>query len=55
MRAVVQRVTRAKVTVDGELVGEIENGLVVLLGVANDDKPVDAPTLPKRFRRLHLR
>src|ERR671914_749085 len=37
MRAVVQRVTRARVVVDGEIVGEIENGLVVLLGVAHDD------------------
>ena len=33
MRAVVQRVTRAKVTIEGEIVGEIANGLVVLLGI----------------------
>ena len=37
MRIVVQRVTRASVTIDGEVVGEIENGLVVLLGIARDD------------------
>ncbi len=37
MRAVVQRVTRANVTIDGEISGEIENGFVVLLGIARDD------------------
>ncbi len=42
MRAVVQRVTRASVRVEGETVGEIERGLVVLLGVARDDTPEDA-------------
>ena len=45
MRAVVQRVTRARVTVDGEIVGEIGNGLVVLLGVAHDDTKQDADYL----------
>ncbi|MGI8837341.1 MAG: D-aminoacyl-tRNA deacylase [Pyrinomonadaceae bacterium] len=42
MRAVVQRVTRAKVTIEGETVGEIQKGLVVLLGVARDDAEIDA-------------
>ena len=37
MRAVAQRVRRAKVTVDDEVVGEIKQGLVVLLGIARDD------------------
>jgi D-aminoacyl-tRNA deacylase len=37
MRVVVQRVSRAKVTVDGEIVGEIGRGLLVLLGIAPDD------------------
>ncbi len=37
MRAVVQRVSRAKVTVDGEIVGEIGRGLLVLLGIAPED------------------
>jgi D-aminoacyl-tRNA deacylase len=37
MRAVVQRVSSASVTVDGEVVGAIERGLCVLLGVADDD------------------
>jgi D-tyrosyl-tRNA(Tyr) deacylase len=42
MRAVVQRVTRARVTVADQIVGEIGNGLVVLLGVAHDDTKADA-------------
>ena len=37
MRAVVQRVTRAKVTVENAIAGEIKQGLVVLLGIARDD------------------
>lgn len=37
MRAVVQRVSRARVTIDGTSVGAIESGMVVLLGVATDD------------------
>ena len=49
-----QRVTRAKVTVDGELVGEIANGLVVLLGVANDDKPADAEYLAQKIPALRI-
>ena len=42
MRAVVQRVSRAEVTVDGECVGQIKNGFLVLLGVAADDQQEDA-------------
>ncbi len=42
MRAVLQRVTRARVRVEGETVGEIGRGLLVLLGVARDDTPDDA-------------
>ncbi len=41
MRAVVQRVTRADVTVDGETVGQIGPGFLVLLGVAVDDQRDD--------------
>ena len=37
MRAVIQRVSRAKVTVDGEVTGEIGKGLLILLGVSRDD------------------
>lgn len=41
MRAVVQRVSRASVTVDGEIVGKIDRGLLVLLGVSNKDVEKD--------------
>jgi len=41
MRAVVQRVSRAKVTVDGEVTGEIGCGILLLLGVAEDDTDED--------------
>lgn len=54
MRAVVQRVTRAKVTVDNEIVGEIKQGLVVLLGVARDDSEVDADYLAAKIVALRI-
>ena len=54
MRAVVQRVTRAKVTVDGETVGEIGNGLVVLLGIARDDTRVEAAYLVDKIVALRI-
>lgn len=41
MRAVIQRVTRASVTVDGQIVGSIQRGFLVLLGVAADDTQQD--------------
>jgi len=54
VRAVVQRVTRAKVTVDGEIVGEIGNGLVVLLGIARDDTKLDAAYLAEKIAALRI-
>jgi len=54
MRAVVQRVTRAKVTVDEKLVGEIGNGLVVLLGIARDDTKLDAAYLAEKISALRI-
>ena len=54
MRAVVQRVTRASVTVEGEIVGEIGNGLVVLLGVARDDTREDADYLAAKIVALRI-
>ena len=54
MRAVVQRVTRASVTVDGEIVGEIRNGLVVLLGIARDDTKDDADYLAPKIIALRI-
>ena len=54
MRAVVQRVTRASVTIDGEIVGEIDNGLVVLLGIARDDTKDDADYLAPKIISLRI-
>jgi D-tyrosyl-tRNA(Tyr) deacylase len=54
MRAVIQRVTRACVTIDGEIVGEIGNGLVVLLGVARDDTKADADYLVPKILALRI-
>jgi D-tyrosyl-tRNA(Tyr) deacylase len=54
MRAVVQRVTRAKVTIDDKLVGEIGNGLVVLLGIAREDTKLDAAYLVEKISALRI-
>src|SRR5258706_7122764 len=54
MRAVIQRVTRASVTVDSEIVGEIGNGLVVLLGIARDDTKKDATYLAEKIAALRI-
>ena len=50
----VQRVTRAKVTVDGKIVGEIGSGLVVLLGIARDDTKLDAAYLAEKISALRI-
>ena len=54
MRAVIQRVTRARVSVDGAVVGEIGRGLVVLLGVARDDTKSDAEYLASKIVSLRI-
>jgi len=54
MRAVVQRVTRAKVSVGNEVVGEIKGGLVVLLGVARDDSTADGDYLAAKIAALRI-
>ena len=54
MRAVVQRVRRASVIVDGAVVGEVGHGLVVLLGVASDDAEAHADRLSAKVARLRL-
>ncbi len=54
MRDVVQRVTRAKVTAEHEIVGEIKRGLVVLLGVARDDSESDADYLAAKIVALRI-
>ena len=54
MRAVVQRVTRASVSIEGEVVGEIQHGLVVLLGIARDDTTDDADYLAPKIVALRI-
>ena len=54
MRIVVQRVTRASVTVDGEVVGAIAQGLLVLLGIATDDTAEDVDRLAGKVARLRV-
>jgi len=54
MRAVVQRVTSAKVTIENHIAGEIKQGLVVLLGVARDDSEADAQYLASKITALRI-
>jgi len=54
MRAVVQRVSRASVKVDGELSGEIAQGLLVLLGVAQEDGEADVAYLADKVAGLRI-
>jgi D-tyrosyl-tRNA(Tyr) deacylase len=54
MRALVQRVTRAAVRVDGETVGEIGAGLCVLVGVTHADTVGDAATLAAKVHGLRV-
>jgi D-aminoacyl-tRNA deacylase len=54
MRAVIQRVTRASVKVEEKIVGEIENGLVVFLGVTHDDGLKDADYLAEKIVALRI-
>ncbi|MDD2389763.1 MAG: D-aminoacyl-tRNA deacylase [Desulfobacterales bacterium] len=54
MRAVIQRVKHSCVTVNGETVGEIRSGLLVLLGVAAGDTESDAIYLADKIARLRI-
>jgi D-tyrosyl-tRNA(Tyr) deacylase len=54
MRAVCQRVTEARVTVDGAVTGEIGAGLVVLLGIERTDEPSDARRLARKVAQLRI-
>jgi D-tyrosyl-tRNA(Tyr) deacylase len=54
VKAVVQRVRRAAVRVDGETTGEIDGGLLVLVGVANGDGPDDAAWLARKVSELRI-
>jgi D-aminoacyl-tRNA deacylase len=54
VRAVVQRVTQARVEVAGQTVGAIGKGFLVLLGVANGDTPADAAYLAEKTAGLRV-
>lgn len=54
MRAVLQRVSRARVTVDGEVTGSIGRGILVLLGVAGSDSEADARYLVDKTINLRI-
>jgi D-tyrosyl-tRNA(Tyr) deacylase len=54
MRALLQRVTRASVVVEGRVVGEIGAGLLILLGVAKPDTIVDASFLVEKILNLRI-
>ena len=54
MRALIQRVSEASVSVDGEMVCEIGSGLVILLGVGQDDTEADGQKLAAKLARLRV-
>ena len=54
MRAVVQTVRRASVTVDGEVIGSITDGLLVLLGVTHADTSAVADTMARKVHELRI-
>jgi D-tyrosyl-tRNA(Tyr) deacylase len=54
MRAVIQRVSRASVTVEGRVVGQIHQGLLVLLGVARADNEAAADYLAEKIAGLRI-
>jgi len=54
MKAVLQRVSRASVMVDGQIVGQIGRGLLVLLGVEQDDALADAQQLADKTVQLRI-
>jgi D-tyrosyl-tRNA(Tyr) deacylase len=54
MRALIQRVTKARVLVDAETVGEIQRGLLVLLGITHDDTAADAKWLAEKVASLRI-
>lgn len=54
MRALVQRVSEARVRVDGEVVGEIEAGIVALVGITHDDTSVHVTKLADKIANLRI-
>lgn len=54
MRAVIQRVTRAQVSIDGEVVGKIGPGLCVLVGVTHEDGYAQVATVARKIAQLRI-
>jgi D-tyrosyl-tRNA(Tyr) deacylase len=54
MRAVIQRVKSASVTVEGEVISEIRKGLLVFLGVAQEDTPADVNYMASKITNLRI-
>ena len=54
MRALVQRVSEARVRVDGEIIGEIEHGVLALIGVTHDDTGQQATKLAEKIAHLRI-
>ena len=54
MKAIIQRVTQASVTVDGKVVGEIGTGFMILLGAAQDDTDTDCEKLADKISKLRI-
>ena len=54
MRAVVQRVSHARVTVEGSVIGEITMGLLILLGVGRDDTSAVAVSMAEKIANLRI-
>ncbi|MBE6296521.1 MAG: D-tyrosyl-tRNA(Tyr) deacylase [Bacteroidales bacterium] len=54
MRVLIQRVKRASVTVDGELISEIAQGLLVLVGICDEDNHEDIEWLTKKISNIRL-
>jgi len=54
MKALIQRVSRAKVTVENQVTGEIETGILVLLGITHDDSQKDVDHLVEKIINLRI-
>jgi D-tyrosyl-tRNA(Tyr) deacylase len=54
MRAVIQRVSQASVTVEGAIIGQIERGLMVLLGIVNEDDALDIEWLSNKIINMRI-
>jgi D-tyrosyl-tRNA(Tyr) deacylase len=54
MRAVIQRVSQASVTVEGAIIGQIERGLMVLVGIVNEDDTIDIEWLSNKIINMRI-